>query len=275
MRANAINTVSQNYKKEILTKFYGFSLDGPLKSRQSDLYGILNGLDHDLYNPKHNQFLYEDYDEFSQVEGKAKNKKHLLEFLKLDIKQDVPIIAFINRFASQKGIDLIMQSLETFLEEKKFYFIVIGSGDSLYEMFFSDMQKKYPTHVYFHQGFDYELSQKVYGGSDIFLLPSLFEPCGLNQMIAMRYGTLPIVRNTGGLKDTVRAYEPETNMGTGFSFENYDANELKTTIDQALDLYNHHKPVWNELIVQAMQVRHSIVKMARQYEELYILITNE
>ncbi len=275
MRANAINTVSENYKTEILTRFYGFSLDGPLKSRQSDLYGILNGLDQDLYDPKYNQFLYAAYDEYSFIEGKAINKKALLSYLNLKIDHDVPIVSFINRFASQKGIDILMTSLEDYLKDDQFYLIVIGSGDSLYEMFFSDMQKKYPTHVFFHQGFDYELSQKVYAASDIFLLPSLFEPCGLNQMIAMRYGALPIVRDTGGLKDTVRSYEPDTGIGTGFSFKNYDNKELMETIDFVLDMYHNQKNTWQELIVQAMQVRHSIVKMARQYEELYQMILNE
>jgi len=275
MRANAINTVSENYKNEILTRFYGFSLDGPLKSRQNDLYGILNGLDQDLYNPKHNQFLYADYDEYSFTHGKAVNKRKLLDYLNLEIDHDVPIVSFINRFATQKGIDIIMTSLEDYLKDDQFYFIVIGSGDSLYEMFFAEMQKKYPKSMFFHSGFDYELSQKVYAASDMFLLPSLFEPCGLNQMIAMRYGTLPIVRETGGLKDTVRAYDPSTGIGTGFSFKNYDNKELMETIDRALKMYHEKKRTWNELVVQAMQVKHSIIKMARQYEELYLMISND
>ncbi|MBU1140991.1 MAG: glycogen synthase [Firmicutes bacterium] len=275
MRANAINTVSENYKKEILTRFYGFSLDGPLKSRQYNLYGILNGLDQDLYNPKNNAFLFENYDENSFIHGKAYNKKMLLESLKLKLRNDVPVVTFINRFARQKGIDIMMTSLESFLKDEKFYFIAIGSGDAIYEMFFLEMQNKYPGHVYFHAGFNYELSQKVYAASDLFLLPSLFEPCGLNHMIAMRYGTLPIVRETGGLKDTVRAYDENSGIGTGFSFINYDANEMVTAINSALDTYNHHKEIWNELILQAMREKHSIIKMARQYEELYQMILND
>lgn len=275
MRANAINTVSENYKTEILTRFYGFSLDGPLKSRQKDLYGILNGLDHDLYDPKNNRFLYASYDEYSFTIGKAINKNELLNYLNLSSQHDIPIVSFMNRFATQKGIDIMMTSLEDYLKHNKIYLIVIGSGDSLYEMFFADMQKKYPKNVFFHSGFDYELSQKVYAASDLFLLPSLFEPCGLNHMIAMRYGTLPIVRDTGGLKDTVRSYDVNTGIGTGFSFKNYESQELIETIDLALEMYHHQRTKWNEIIVQAMQVRHSIVKMARQYEELYQMILNE
>ena len=275
MRANAINTVSKNYKNEILTKFYGFSLDGALKSRKSDLYGILNGLDQDLYNPKNNDFLFEDYDEHTFEKGKAKNKNLLLKSINLDFDTKVPLVAFINRLARQKGIDILMSSLEGYLKEGRFNLVAIGSGDALYEMFFIDLQKKYPKHVYYHSGFDYELSQKAYAASDLFLLPSLFEPCGLNQMIAMRYGSLPIVRETGGLKDTVTGFDMATGVGTGFSFTNYDENELKKTIDVALNLYQNHKDKWNEVILQAMQVKHSVIKMALQYEELYQLLINK
>jgi len=275
MRANAINTVSKNYKNEILTKFYGFSLDGALKSRKSDLYGILNGLDQDLYNPKNNDFLFEDYDEHTFEKGKAKNKNLLLKSINLDFDTKVPLVAFINRLARQKGIDILMSSLEGYLKEGRFNLVAIGSGDALYEMFFIDLQKKYPKHVYYHSGFDYALSQKAYAASDLFLLPSLFEPCGLNQMIAMRYGSLPIVRETGGLKDTVTGFDMATGVGTGFSFTNYDENELKKTIDVALNLYQNHKDKWNEVILQAMQVKHSVIKMALQYEELYQLLINK
>ncbi|MBN2300207.1 MAG: glycogen synthase, partial [Acholeplasmataceae bacterium] len=218
MRANLINTVSENYKNEILTRFFGFTLDGPLKSRQNDLYGILNGLDHDLYNPKTSQYLYENFDDQSFLPAKRINKQKLLEKLNLPIKKDIPLVAFINRFARQKGIDILMTTLEEYLKNEQIFLVSIGSGDALYELFFIEMQKKYPSQVYYHQGFDYELSQKVYAASDLFLLPSLFEPCGLNHMIAMRYGALPIVRETGGLKDTVRNYDPNSGIGTGFSF---------------------------------------------------------
>ncbi len=275
MRANAINTVSENYKKEILTKFYGFSLDNALKSRKADLYGILNGLDQDLYNPKNNEFLYQDYDDHSFVKGKTKNKKMLLKSLHLDLNPALPLVAFINRFARQKGIDILMTSLDEYLKDGKFNLIAIGSGDALYEMFFMELQKKYPKNVYYHLGFDYELSQKVYAASDLFLLPSLFEPCGLNHMIAMRYGSLPLVRETGGLKDTVTGYDSNSGIGTGFSFVNYDEKELKSTLDFALKLYKDDKNTWNEIIQQAMQVKHSIIKMAIQYEELYELLINK
>jgi len=274
MRANAINTVSESYRNEILTRFYGFTLDGPLKSRQYDLYGILNGLDQDLYNPSLSKYIVQNYDENTFIEGKNTNKESLLRTLSLDSMHDIPLVSFITRFARQKGIDIMMTSLEEYLKDGKINFIALGSGDSLYESFFIEMQNKYPTHVFYQSGFDIELSQKVYAASDLFMLPSLFEPCGLNHMIAMKYGALPIVRETGGLKDTVTPYNKFTGVGVGFAFKNYDAAEFKEAIDQALDIYHHDKEAWNNLIHQAMHVNHSLSKMAKQYEELYQRILN-
>ncbi len=268
MRANAINTVSENYRNEILTRFYGFTLDGPLKARQSDLYGILNGLDQDVYDPMKSN-LYQNYNENNFVEGKKTNKDQLLSDLKLDQNPSLPLVSFIHRFARQKGIDILMPVLEDFLKEHAFNVIILGSGDALYEQFFSEMQKKYPEHVYYENGFNQELMHKIYAASDLFLLPSLFEPCGLNQMIAMRYGALPIVRETGGLKDTVTPYNQFTGVGVGFAFKNYDADELSDAIKQAIALYHDDQEAWRNLIHQAMHVNHSLSKMAKKYADLY------
>lgn len=274
MRANAINTVSENYRNEILTRFYGFTLDGPLKARQQDLYGILNGLDQDLYDPRKNPSLYQKYDENTFSIGKIKNKIELLKDLHLE-GEHLPLIAFINRFARQKGLDILMPVLENYLKDGKFNFIAIGNGDALYESFFSDMQRKYPSHVYYESSFDNDLSQKTYAASDLFMLPSLFEPCGLNHMIAMRYGSLPIVRETGGLKDTVTPYNKFTNVGVGFTFKNYDADELIEAINQALHLYENDHEAFKSLIHQAMHVNHSLSKMAKKYSELYQKILDQ
>ena len=272
MRANAINTVSDNYRHEILTRFYGFTLDGALKSRQNDLYGILNGLDQDLYDPSTSKTIYQTYHEQTLSIGKKINKRELVKELKLDANPNLPLVSFIHRFARQKGIDILMPILEDYLKQKAFLFVVIGYGDALYEQFFSDMQRKYPEIVYYDNSFNNELSQKVYAASDLFMLPSLFEPCGLNQMIAMKYGALPIVRETGGLKDTVTPYNKFTGVGVGFAFKNYDANEFKETIDQALELYHQDPDAFNDLKRQAMHVNHSLSKMAKQYDELYMKI---
>jgi len=273
MRANAINTVSENYRNEILTRFYGFTLDGPLKARQHDLYGILNGLDQDHHDPMKAK-LYENYGETNFIEGKKTNKEKLMDELNLENKE-LPLVSFIHRFARQKGIDILMPVLEDYIKEHAFNFIVLGYGDALYEQFFSEMQKKYPDRVYYENGFNDELSQKVYAASDLFMLPSLFEPCGLNQMIAMRYGALPIVRETGGLKDTVTPYNKFTGVGVGFAFKNYDAEELKQSIDEALLLYKEDREAWENLIHQAMHVNHSLPKMAKKYVELYQKLLNE
>jgi len=194
--------------------------------------------------------------------------------LSLHDSTEIPLVSFITRFARQKGIDIMMTSLEDYLKQGKINFIVLGSGDALYESFFAEMQKRYPTHVFYQSGFDTELSQKVYAASDLFMLPSLFEPCGLNHMIAMKYGTLPIVRETGGLKDTVTPYNKFTGAGVGFAFKNYDAHEFTDAINQAIDIYQYDKETWNSLIHQAMHVNHSLTKMAKQYEELYHKILN-
>jgi len=275
MRANAINTVSENYRNEILTRFYGFTLDGPLKARQSDLYGILNGLDQDLYNPNTNAYLFKNYNEKTYVSGKKHNKKMLVKALNLDHHEHLPMVAFINRFARQKGIDIIMPILEDYIKEQKITLVAMGYGDALYEQFFSDLARKYPELVYYEPTFDSELSHKVYAASDLFLLPSLFEPCGLNHMVAMRYGSLPIVRETGGLKDTVTPYNKFTGIGVGFAFKNYDADELKETFDLALHVYHQEVEAFQSLIHQAMHVNHSLTKMAKQYEALYINILNQ
>lgn len=273
MRANAINTVSENYRNEILTRFYGFTLDGPLKARQMDLYGILNGLDQDLYDPMKSK-IYQNYDETTFAIGKKINKEKIIKDLNLE-DEKLPLVSFIHRFARQKGIDLLMPVIEEYLKDEKFNFIVLGYGDALYEQFFSELAKKYPKHIYYENGFNNELSQKVYAASDLFLLPSLFEPCGLNQMIAMRYGALPIVRETGGLKDTVTPYNKFTGVGVGFAFKNYDAEELKHAIDEALKLFYEDMEAWNNLIHQAMHVNHSLSKMAKKYVELYDKLLHE
>jgi starch synthase len=272
MRANAINTVSDNYKHEILTRFYGFSLDFALRSKAHDLYGILNGLDQDVYNPKTSKALIENYDEFTFLEAKKANKEHIITRFQFTKDLDKPLVIFNSRFARQKGIDLLMHVLEDYLRRKDFYFIAMGSGDMIYESFFKEMSYEYPTHVAYVQGFDHDLSDLLYAASDLFILPSLFEPCGLNHMIAMRYGSLPLVRETGGLKDTVTPYNKYTNIGVGFTFKNYDAIELDEALQEALALYREHKDAWQSLIQQAMHVNHSVEKMAKQYESLYVNI---
>ena len=272
MRANAINTVSENYKDEILTRFYGFSLEGPLKSRKNDLHGILNGFDDELYNPKNNEHIYQGYDENTFSIGKKINRRALLKDLNLKEEQNIPIVSFIHRFARQKGIDIMMEVLDDYLKIGALYLIVVGSGDALYESYFMKLQKKYPEYVYYKEGFDVSLEQKIYASSDLFLLPSLFEPCGLNHMIAMKYGSLPIVRETGGLKDTVDPYNKFTDEGTGFTFRNYDGHDLKEKLFEGIQLYQDKLSIFKKLMKQAMDKDYSLNQMALSYENLYQII---
>ncbi|TNF07516.1 MAG: glycosyltransferase [Bacillota bacterium] len=233
---------------------------------------MLNGLDQDVYNPQTSKALIKNYDEQSFVEAKKINKEHILNHFHFIKDLDIPLIIFNSRFARQKGIDLLMNVLEDYLKRKDFYFIAMGSGDMIYESFFKEMSYEYPTHAAYVQGFDHDLSDLLYASSDLFILPSLFEPCGLNHMIAMRYGSLPLVRETGGLKDTVTPYNKYTNIGVGFTFKNYDAIELDEALQFALKLYHDDKEAWQSLIQQAMHVNHSVEKMAKQYETLYVNI---
>ncbi len=274
MRANAINTVSESYRNEILTQFYGFNLQGPLKARQYQLFGILNGFDESLHNPATSPYLKQTYDEHTFEIGKKYNKVDLLKTLGLDPDPKKPMIAFINRLARQKGIDLLMQDLSHYLSSEQFTLIILGKGDAMYDSYFNDLMKKYPSLVYYQNSFDLALSHQAYAASDLFLLPSLFEPCGLNHMIAMKFGTLPIVRETGGLKDTVTPYNKFTGVGVGFSFKNNNYDEMHQTISQAIDLFNNHPEAFNDMIHQAMHVHHSMDKMAKQYENLYQKLSN-
>ena len=163
----------------------------------------------------------------------------------------------------------MMEVLDEYLSDQKFYFIAIGSGDAIYESYFMKLKQKYPDLVYYNEGFNVELEQKVYAASDLFMLPSLFEPCGLNHMIAMKYGALPIVRETGGLKDTVTPYNKFSGIGVGFSFKNYNKDEFLEAIDQAIDLYHHNQEDFMSMINQAMHIKYSVSRMASQYETLY------
>lgn len=269
VRADAINTVSPNYRNEILTRFYGFTLDGALKSRENCLFGILNGIDYEVNNPETDLHLVRHYNQNHFIMGKRANKKMILEKLNLDGLLEAPLVSFIGRLARQKGIDLMKATLEEVIATQNATFVLIGTGDPEYENYFKYLQDKYPRKVSAYIGFNDEIAYQVYAASDIFMMPSLFEPCGLGQMISMRYGTLPVVRETGGLKDTVHPYNQYTGEGVGFSFANYNAHEFKDALVRAIDLHNNNQPAWRQLIKQAMKQDNSLHKMAQEYLDLY------
>lgn len=268
MRASRINTVSKSYRSEILTKFFGFSLDGPLKARQYELLGIQNGIDFSIFNPSTDANIFKNYNVDNFIEGKQINKTHLLNELNFKDKNK-PIVTLMGRLASDKGIDLIIEFIDHYLKNDLFYLIVAGGGDYEYEDFFEALKEKYPNNFHFYKGHTHKINQNIFSASDIFIMPSLYEASGLNQMAAMRYGVIPIVRSTGGLKDTVSQYDFNTKTGNGFLFKNYDSDELMEVLDKVLDIYKNDKETWNTIVINGMNLDNSIDKMAKAYHELY------
>lgn len=263
-----INTVSPNYRNEILTNEYGFALDGSLRNRENSLVGILNGIDYTVFNSETDQLIDKNYTTRNLKIGKQKNKTSVLKFFGLK-ENKKPMVSFIGRLVDQKGIHLMEQTFEDLIHHTDATFVVLGSGDYYFENYFDYLHNKYPGRFLFYRGYNEELAHKIYAASDIFLMPSVFEPCGLGQMIAMRYGTIPLVRETGGLKDTVVPYNKFNNTGTGFSFRDNNAYVFKEKIFEALDLYTNNYRKWSELIRRAIKVDNSLEQMARSYKTLY------
>ena len=274
MEANIITTVSPTYKTEVLTDDYGYNLNNVLGLRYFDFHGILNGIDTDKYDPQTDKYIAKNYSSATFVSGKKANKKALLEEFGLDAKEDTPLFGMVSRLADQKGIDLLMPIMDDVIVNSNAKFILMGSGNHDYENYFRSLEARYPDRFKCYIGYSDLVAQKIYAGADIFLMPSRFEPCGLGQLIAMRYGTLPLVRETGGLKDTVRPYNKFNGDGTGFSFKNYDSWELKEIMYLAIDTYNNHKDAWKKLVKQAMEMDYSWNSSALVYIDLYKKLVN-
>lgn len=264
--SDKVTTVSKTYAEEIKTPEYGETLDGLLRYREKVLKGIVNGIDYDEYNPETDKYIFKNYSS-KTFEYKKDNKEALQEELGLKVNREVPMIGMVSRLTHQKGCDLIINMIEGILD-KDIQVVILGTGDYMYESRLKELQEKYPNKVSANIMFDNGLAHRIYAGSDMFLMPSLFEPCGLGQLIALRYGSIPIVRETGGLKDTVIPYDETTGIGTGFGFRNYDYNELKETIEYALEVYKNDK-TWQRLILQSMNSDNSWNKSAIEYKEMY------
>jgi len=265
--ADKVTTVSPTYAGEICGPELGESLDGVLRSRGYDLWGILNGIDVDVWNPQTDEHLPQRYSTKS-LWRKEKNREALLEELGLaPAGEYTPVIAMVGRLTPQKGIDLVKCVLDDIMAEDV-RMIILGSGDAEYEDFLRDAENRYKGRLCSYIGYNGELSHRIYAGADLFLMPSLFEPCGISQMISMRYGTLPIVRETGGLKDTVVPYNEFTGEGTGFSFANYNAHEMLGVIRYALSVWRNPE-ARKRLMTQAMEADFSFDRCARTYAELY------
>ena len=266
--ADAITTVSKTYAKEIQTEFYGEGLEGLLQARDRDLRGIVNGIDYDIWNPKRDPYLPYPYDKVSVHKEKAKNKTALQESLGLSVSEDTMLISIISRLTDQKGLDLIERVFDELCQDAV-QFVILGTGEDHYENLFRYFAWKYPDRVSAQIYYSEEISHRIYAGSDAFLMPSLFEPCGLSQLISLRYGTIPIVRETGGLRDTVEPYNEYEKKGTGFSFANYNAHEMMASIRYAEKIYYDDKCSWRGIIDRAMKKDFSWKSSALQYQELY------
>lgn len=263
--ADKITTVSPSYAKEILDPWYSHGLDGILRDREWKMQGILNGIGVDIYDPEKDKVIYENYTA-DDMSGKAVNKKCLQEELGLPVRPEVPVISMITRLVTHKGLDLVKAILDELLYSSDIQFVVVGSGEWQYEDFFKQMQAKYPDKFVIKLGFLPDLAQKVYAGSDIFLMPSKSEPCGLSQMIALRYGTIPIVRETGGLRDSIT--DSGNGEGNGFTFASYNAHDMLHSIRRALEGYSH-KEGWSILMKRAMNCDFSWKSAAGEYIKMY------
>ncbi|HVJ49012.1 glycogen synthase GlgA [Desulfitobacterium sp.] len=262
--ADHLTTVSPTYAQEIQTPYYGEKLEGLLQKRRASLTGILNGIDIEKYPVAEDELTDE----------KRKYKRDLQHLMNLPLRPEVPVLAIVSRLVNQKGMDLLAHVLEEILE-LDVQMVVLGTGEQHYETMFRDCEKKHPGKLVARILFDEPLARVIYAGSDLFLMPSRFEPCGIAQMIAMRYGSIPIVRETGGLKDTVLPLNEDTGKGNGFSFANYNAQELLFTVQRAVHFYKKRPGLWKRLKLNAQATNFSWDRSARQYLELYQILAQD
>ncbi len=272
--ANAITTVSRTYAYEITTPEGGEGLDGLMNARADDLYGIQNGIDYDEYNPRRDAYLPVQFDETDVTAGKAANKAAFQKDLGLPAEADTFLLGMVSRMTDQKGFDLLGAVLDELLTTERVQLVVLGTGEEQYENTMRHFAGKYPGQVRVTIGYSDEMAHRIYASADAFLMPSLFEPCGLSQLMSMRYGTVPIVRETGGLKDTVEPYNEYEQTGTGFSFANYNAHELLATIRYAMEIFYQNSKAWYGLIIRGMRQNFSWQASAEEYENLYRRLTD-
>ncbi len=265
--SDLVTTVSETYAEEIKTSFYGEKLEGLLWARRDSLRGIVNGLDYDEWNPETDPMIKQNYSVQNFRTLKKKNKAALQEELGLAVDPGVMMVGIISRLTDQKGFDLIDRVMEDLVADG-IQIVVLGTGEWKYEEMFKSFAARFPKQVSANIFYSNELSHRIYASCDAFLMPSLFEPCGLSQLMSLRYGTVPIVRETGGLKDTVEAYNQYENTGTGFSFTNYNAHEMLDTVRRCKDLYDN-KRRWNAMVERGMKMDFSWSASAKKYEEVY------
>lgn len=264
--SDLISTVSRTYAQEIQRQELGERMDGLLRKRSHDLYGIVNGINYHEFNPKTDHRIYRNFDQDS-IENKRENKFALQKEMGLPVKE-VPLIGLVSRLVDQKGLDLIVEICDE-LMHLDIQMVVLGSGDRRYEENFKFFKDKYPQKMGLNIGFNSILAQRIYAGSDMFLMPSRYEPCGLGQLIAMRYGTIPLVRATGGLADTVHDFNPATGSGNGFVFSEYNSRALYHAISRALKLYRDDHQQWQKLVKNSMELDFSWARSGVEYLQMF------
>ncbi|MDR3539394.1 MAG: glycogen synthase GlgA [Desulfosporosinus sp.] len=264
--ADRITTVSPTYAQEIQNSYYGENLDGLLRKRSEFLMGILNGIDYQVYDLYKDPYLVMPYNNF--LLAKEENKKHLQSILALPVRGDRAVLGMVSRLVDQKGLDLLAHVMEEILA-LEVQIVILGTGEHRYEKMLRYFASKYPEKLAIRLEFSDKLAHEIYAGSDMLLMPSRFEPCGISQMIALRYGTIPVVRETGGLKDTIMPYDETTGSGNGFSFTNYNAHDLLFTIQHALKIYQEDKVVWGNLRQNALTSDFGWDRSANAYIEIY------
>lgn len=266
LHADVINTVSERYAQEILTPAFGQGLDVYLRRRQEDVYGVINGIDYAVFNPKFDDKVFLKYD-WNSLDRKAKNKLALQRKLGLARKPSVPIVGVVNRLTEQKGFNLIMESIDALLR-LPLQLVILGSGQKEYVEFFRRVARQHPRSFAFVSPFSEDMASKVFAGSDMFLMPSRFEPFGISPLISLRYGSVPIVHATGGLTDTITDFSPKTRVGNGFVFRQYAKEDFLIALARALETYRY-EDVWTNLVWRSMQQSFSWELPARKYVELY------
>ncbi|MBR4801028.1 MAG: glycogen synthase GlgA [Clostridia bacterium] len=265
--SNAVTTVSETYANEILDPFYSYGLESILSERRFKLHGVVNGIDETVYNPKTDDKLFAKYTAKNYAAKKAENKKALLEMIDMPYSAERPLVAMITRLTEQKGIDLVAAVIDDIMRAD-IQVVILGTGDWKYENMLRAVESRYPSKFKGILAFSADLASKIYSASDMFLMPSKFEPCGLSQLIAMKYGSVPIVRETGGLKDTVPAYNPETGEGKGFTFKTYNAYDMLDAVWRAYACY-FDKENWNKVVTNGMNSNLGWDISAKKYLDIY------
>jgi starch synthase len=265
--AHSVSTVSPTYAREICETPLGMGLQVTLRERPDRVTGILNGVDYQEWDPRHDPHLSAHFSP-QDLRGKLINKEMLTATVGLNMSTSQPLIGMVTRLIEQKGIDLLMDALPALLQERDFGLVILGSGDAKYSAFFEQLAQRFADRVSYRTGFDEPLAHLIEAGSDIFLMPSRYEPCGLNQMYSLRYGTIPVVRNTGGLADSVQHFDPSTGRGTGCVFNDYDVPAARWAINTVLDWYADPRS-WLPLVQNAMAKDFSWTRQIKEYESLY------